>query len=251
VGDRDEVVFDFSMGRRSEAPTRALESRDSGVMVCDAYAGYDEIERKKPMLTRAGCMAHARRSVFEARDSDPTRALLLLALIRRLYEVEEKARALPAGSREERIALTLALRQQESVPVLGQIEEHLGRYRDVVLPKSPIGKAVGYMRNQWTYLTRFAADGRIPIDNNASERLLRPIAVGRSNWTFCGSENGGDWAARLYGLLGTCKLQGVNPHEWLRDVLERVRDHPPDRIAELTPRNWKAARQAKGRGDTS
>ena len=89
-------------------------------------------------------------------------------------------------------------------------------------------------------------DGAIPIDNNAVEREIRPVALGRGNWTFVGSEDAGPWAARLYGLMGSCRLQGVNPYEWLRDVLERVRDHPPDRMADLTPRNWKAARQNLG-----
>jgi transposase len=242
AGDRDEVVCDFSMGRRSEAPTKALVHYHQGVLVCDGYAGYDEIERTKPGLVRSGCMAHARRKVFEAKDADPERALILLALIRRLYDVEAKAKALPAASRDERVATTRRLRQEESRPILAQLEEHVTRYRDQVLPKSPIGQAVGYMKNQWTYLTRFLEDGAIPIDNNEVERLIRPIAVGRGNWTFLGSEGGGDWAARLFGLLGTCKLQGVDPYAWMKDVLERVRDHPPDRVAELTPRNWKAAR---------
>ena len=90
---------------------------------------------------------------------------------------------------------------------------------------------------------RYCTDGAIPIDNNAIEREMRVVAVGRRNWTFCGSEAGGEWAARLYGLLGTCRLQGVNPFEWLHDVLDRVRDHPKERIAELTPRRWAAARR--------
>jgi hypothetical protein len=244
AGDRDEVVCDFSLGRRSETPTKALEHFGRGVLVCDAYAGYDQLERTKPDLVRAGCMAHARRRVFEARESDPERALVLLALIRRLYEIEARAKEGPAASRAERVEVVRALREAESRPVLAQIEEHLERYKDQVLPKSPIGQAVGYLRNQWTYLTRFAGDGAIPIDNNGVERLIRPIAVGRANWTFLGSEGGGDWAARLFGLMGTCKLQGVDPNAWLKDVLERVRDHPPDRMAELTPRNWKAARAA-------
>lgn len=242
AGDQGEMVTDFSIGRRSETPTKALELFQGRTLVCDAYAGYDQLERTKPGLVRAGCMAHARRRVFEAQGTDPERALLLLALIRRLYDVEAKARALAVGSPDERIAITAALRGAESRPVCEQIADHLDRYRDQVLPKSPIGQAVGYMRNQWVPLTRFLEDGAIPIDNNHVERLIRPIAVGRANWTFLGSEGGGAWAARMFGLLGTCKLQGVDPYAWLKDVLERVHDHPPERVAELTPRNWKAAR---------
>ena len=109
-------------------------------------------------------------------------------------------------------------------------------------PQEPHGEALGYFENQWTCLSRFLDDGAIPIDNNSVERAIRPVAIGRGNWTFIGSEDAGPWAARLYGLLGTCRLQGINPYEWLKDVLDRVREHPPDRMYELTPRGWKHAR---------
>lgn len=241
VGDQGEVVFDFSMGRRSETPTRALKDYHRGVLVCDAYAGYDELDRTKPDVVRAGCMAHARRKVFEAKDVDPDRALILLALIRQLYDVEERVEA--AGcTGGERHALALAMRQQTSKPVMDRIQEHVERYRAQALPKSPMGKALGYLHNQWTPISRFLENGAIPIDNNFVEREIRPIAVGRGNWTFIGHEDAGPWAARLYGLMGTCRLQGVNPYEWLKDVLERVRDHPPDRMYELAPRGWKLRR---------
>ena len=242
VGDQDEVVFDFSMGRGSETPLRALKEYVEGVLVCDAYAGYDELDRTRPQLVRSGCMAHARRKVFEAKEGEPDRALILLALIRQLYDHEALIQEAVCTTRHERHALALAVRQEKSRPVMTLIEEHVTRYRDQVLPKSPMGKALGYLTNQWTPLSRFLEDGAIPIDNNPVERQIRPIAVGRGNWTFIGSEDAGPWAARLYGLMGTCKMQGINPYTWLKDVLERVRDHPPDRIHELTPRGWKLAR---------
>jgi hypothetical protein len=242
LGDRGEVVFDFSMGRRAETPTRALEEFRGRALLCDAYSGYDRLEREKPGLVRAGCMAHARRGIFEAKDSDPDRALLLLAEFRLLYDVEEAIAEVPCATREARTAIALGLRQERSVPILERMKARVDRYQGEVLPKSPFGKAVGYLRNQWDHLTRFATDGAIPIDNNSVEREVRTVAVGRGNWTFIGHEDAGPWAARLYGLLGTCRLQGVNPFEWLRDVLDRVRDHPPDRIAELTPRLWKLGR---------
>jgi transposase len=242
LGDRGEVVFDFSMGRRAETPTRALEEFRGRALLCDAYSGYDRLEREKPGLVRAGCMAHARRGIFEAKDSDPDRALLLLAEFRLLYDVEEAIAEVPCATREARTAIALGLRQERSVPILERMKARVDRYQGEVLPKSPFGKAVGYLRSQWDHLTRFATDGAIPIDNNSVEREVRTVAVGRGNWTFIGHEDAGPWAARLYGLLGTCRLQGVNPFEWLRDVLDRVRDHPPDRIAELTPRLWKLGR---------
>ena len=242
AGDQDEVAFDFSMGRGSDTPMRALAEYVEGVLVCDAYAGYDQFERAHAGVVRTGCLAHARRKVYEAKDQDPERALILLALFRLLYDVEEKIRTAPCVIEAQRPALALAMRREESVKVMDQIKEHVERYKAEVLPKSPMGKAVGYFSNQSTYLSRFLEDGAIPIDNNRVERQIRPIAIGRANWTFIGSEDAGPWAARLYGLMGTCRMQGINPYTWLRDVLERVRDHPPDRMAELTPRLWKLAR---------
>jgi transposase len=240
LGDRNEVAFDFSMGRGSDVPIAALDGFNRGVLLTDKYAGYDRLVRERPKLLRAGCWAHARRYFFEAKATDPTNALPVLALIRELYAVEQEARD-ATSSPEERDAFAHVLRQNKSRDVLERIEARLRQDLDQILPKSPIGKAIRYTLGQWTELCRFVDDGAIPIDNNATERALRTVAVGRNNWTFCGSEAGGAWAARLYGLLGTCKLQGKNPQAWLADVLDRVRDHPADRIAELTPRLWTPA----------
>ena len=247
VGDRGEVVFDFSMGRGSETPQRALSDRTQGVLQCDAYSGYDVLERTHPLLVRAGCMAHARRKVYEAKDTDVERALALLALFRRLYDVEEAIRARVATGAEPSTT-ALALRQERSVPVMKNLEDLAIGYRDEVLPKSPLGKALTYLENQGESLRRYLVDGAIPIDNNAVEREIRTVAVGRGNWTFIGSEDAGPWAARLYGLLGTCRLQGINPQEWLSDVVSRVREHPPDRMHELTPREWRLAREPRREG---
>jgi transposase len=239
LGDHDEVAFDFSMGRGSGAPVRALDGYVRGVLMADAYAGYNRLVRERPQLLRAACWAHARRYFFEAKDQDPERVLPVLALIRELYAVEKDVKS-ATTSPAERAALGYVLRQEKSRDLVALIEERLQRDRDRVLPKSPTGKAIRYALGQWTELTRFLKDGVIPIDNNAVERELRTVAVGRNNWTFCGGEAGGHWAARLYGLLGTCKLQGVEPFAWLSDVLDRVRDHPADRMDELTPRIWAA-----------
>ena len=240
LGDQDEVAFDFSMGRGSDVPIAALDGLNRGVLMADKYAGYNRLVRERAELRRAGCWAHARRYFFEAKSIDPARALPTLALIRELYAVEKEATT-ATSSKEERAALAYVLRQRRSRDVLGRVEAHLQQGLDQVLPKSPIGKAISYTLGQWTELCRFVDDGAIPIDNNATERALRTVAVGRNNWTFCGGEAGGAWAARLYGLLGTCRLQGKNPQAWLADVLDRVRDHPEDRIAELTPRLWTPA----------
>ena len=113
------------------------------------------------------------------------------------------------------------------------------------MPKSALGDAVGYVRNQWAALNRFIDNGRLAIDNNPAERALRGVAVGRKNWLFTGSEDGGKRAAVIYSLIETCKLLGIEPFEYLRDILERLPTYPASRVEELTPRNWLAAR-AKG-----
>ena len=248
LGDQDELVYDFSTSREEEAPVRALSAYDTGIVVCDGYAGYNKFVRGKPGVVRAACWAHTRRKFFEAKGNDKKRALEMLALIKKLYVVEQEAAERSkesAGCERDRLAIVLDARGKLSVPVLGEIEKALASMQDQVLPKSPIGNAVGYALNHWDNLVRFTKDAAIPLDTNAIEREMRVIAVGRRNWTFCGSEAGGEWAARLYGLLGTCRLQGVNPFTWLQDVLDRVRDHPAERMAELTPRKWAEARRAK------
>lgn len=240
LGDQDEVAFEFSMGRGSEVPLTVLEGYAGGTLLADAYAGYDRVVRERPTLERAGCWAHARRYFFEARDLDPERALPVLALIRELYAVEAEINA-AADGKEARVALASLVRAERSRPILARLEERLRTWHDQVLPKSPIGKAVGYALGQWAELTRFVRNGRIPIDNNAAERQLRTVAVGRNNWTFCGSEAGGTWAATFYGLLGTCKLQGIDPLAWLRHVLECLGQSPEAAPEELTPRAWAQA----------
>ena len=198
VGDQDEVAFEFSMGRGSETPTRALRDFVKGVLLCDAYAGYDELERSKPQLVRAGCMAHARRKVFEAKDLDPDRALILLAWIRLIYDVEARIQAAPVVIEAERPVLALAVRQEESRPAMDRLREHVERYRPEVLPKSPLGKALGYFENQWTYLSRFLEDGAIPIDNNAiyaARGINRVIPRPGSCRVERSFASGGRWAA--------------------------------------------------------
>jgi hypothetical protein len=161
------------------AKVRALREYGGGVLVCDAYAGYDRLDDSKPGMVRAGCMAHVRRKVYEAKDVDPERAMMLLALIRLLYDVAERIRAVPCANEAVRRTLALTMRTAESRPVMEQIKEHVARYRVEVLPKSPMGKALGYFENQWTCLSTFLDDGAIPIDNNSVEQAIRPVAIGR------------------------------------------------------------------------
>jgi hypothetical protein len=178
-------------------------------------------------------MMHARRYFYKALESDQAHMGPALHLIGRLYEVEDRARGL---SGEERFTL----RQRLSMPVMKKLNGYLLKIRDEVLPKSPAAKAVRYALNQWEALTRFLKDGDLEIDNGATERANRDVAIGRGNWTFFGSDAGGRTAAILMSFIAMCKRNAVEPFAWFRDVLTRIATHPISRIEELLPHNWKA-----------
>src|SRR5215831_7219769 len=137
-------------------------------------------------------------------------------------------------------AQRLALRQRVSTRIIGKLEKYLLELQQEVLPKSPSGAAVRYALNQWKALTRFLEDGELEIDNGATERANRDIALGRGNWTFFGSDRGGNPAAVLQSFVATCKRCGVEPFTWFRDVLSRISQHPVTRLSELLPHNWNA-----------
>ena len=167
------------------------------------------------------------------------RAMVLLAYIRLLYAVEQEARdrALDAAGRR-------ALRQERSVPILTDIEAYLKREQPHVLPKSPIGDAIGYALGNWAALVRYTEDGDLAIDNNTAERSLRGVAVGRKNWLFFGSDTGGRTAAILTSLVTTCQRLHVEPFAYLRDVFDRISAHPAHRLEDLLPDRWQAAQMA-------
>jgi hypothetical protein len=177
---------------------------------------------------------HARRYVFKALESDEPHMGPALHLIARLYAVEERARALGLSAERRQ-----ALRQRISARLLGQLHQYLLELQSEVLPKSPSGAAVRYALNQWEALTRFLEDGELEIDNGATERANRDIAVGRGNWTFFGSDTGSKTAAVLRSFIASCKRCDVEPFAWFRDVLSRIPSHSINRLSELLPHNWK------------
>jgi hypothetical protein len=240
VGDAPHpvVVYDYTATRARDGPSRFLEGY-TGYLQADAYSVYDAFFKPARGLTEVGCWMHARRYFFKALESDQPHMGPALHLIARLYSVEDRARGLTA-------AQTLALRQRLSAPVMQKLHQYLLRIRDEVLPKSPAARAVRYALNQWEALTRFVEDGDLEIDNGATERANRAIAIGRGNWTFFGSDNGGRTAAVLLSFIAMCKRNAVEPFAWFRDVLSRIATHPIHRIEELLPHNWKplAAAQA-------
>ena len=182
-------------------------------------------------------MAHARRKHYEAQSSDLMRSTVMLAYIRLLYDVEREARDRKLVAQARR-----ALRQEKSKPILDDIHAHLEREQPHVLPKSPEGEAIAYTLSNWKALIRYCEDGDLEIDNTGAERSLRSVAVGRKNWMFYGSDNGGRTAAVLSSLIATSKRLGVDPFAYLRDLFERISAHPKSRLAELLPDQWKAVR---------
>jgi transposase len=234
VGDvhHPVVVYDYTPTRGRDGPAKFLEGY-SGYLQADAYAVYDAFFKPARGLIEVGCMMHARRYFIKALESDQAHMGQALHLIARLYKVEDRARGL---SGEER----LKLRNHLSAPVTGKLNQYLLQIRDKVLPKSPAARAVRYALNQWDALTRFLKDGDLEIDNGATERANRDIAIGRGNWTFFGSDAGGRTAAVLMSFIAMCKRNAVEPFAFFRDVLSRIAMHPINRIEELLPHNWKS-----------
>jgi transposase len=234
VGDAHHpvVLFDYTPTRGRAGPAKFLEGY-RGYLQADAYSVYDAFFKEARGLVEVGCWMHARRYFFKALESDEPRMGPALHLIGRLYAVEERAREFTAGER-------LGLRQRLSARVMEKLRGYLEKIRGELLPKSPGARAVRYTLNQWDALTRFLQDGDLEIDNGASERANRGVAVGRGNWTFFGSDRGGRTAAVLLSFIATCKRCGVEPFAWFRDVLARIAMHPINRLAELLPHNWKA-----------
>jgi transposase len=226
-----QVVFDATATHERDGPEAFLASF-RGALQADAYVGYDALYRSG-RVREIGCWAHARRGFVEALTTDPS-AALVVALVQQLYQVERAATGLSVEARR-------LLRQEQSVPLLGQIDTVRQDLARTVLPKSPLGEAVRYLTNQWTVLQRFVEDGRLAIDNNRAENQLRVVAVGRKNWLFAGSLEGARRAALLYSIVQSCKLVDVPPFEYLKDVLLRIATHPQRLIGQLTPKGWAAA----------
>ena len=227
------IVYDYTATRGRAGPAKFLENY-RGYLQADAYAVYDAFFKNARGMTEVGCWMHARRYFFKALDSDEARMGRALHLIARLYSVEEQARALGLSAEQR-----CALRQRVSKKLLGKLHRYLLALKEGVLPRSPAGAAVRYALNQWNALTRFLEDGELEIDNGATERANRDIAIGRNNWTFFGSDAGGRTAAVLRSFIATCKRCGVEPWAWFQDVLARISTHSIARLSELLPHRWR------------
>jgi hypothetical protein len=235
-------VFDFTLNRRRDGPQQFLAGY-RGYLHADAFSGYDGLYLPDPRTTEAriievACNAHARRKFYEARTSDALRSHQALAYYRQLYALEGGAKDLSDTQR-------LQMRQELSLPILEQFRVWIDRQRGEVLPKSPMAEALGYAHNNWTALVRYTEAGFLAIDNNAAEREMKRIAIGRKNWLFVGSPQGGQTAAVLMSFASTCRRLSVEPWTYLQDVLTRLPTTPTEGLDELAPDHWQAAQQAK------
>jgi transposase len=231
------VVFDYTPSRKRDGPANWLDGF-KGYLQADAFGGYDGIYATGN-VTEVACWAHARRKFYDARVSAPGPAHAAMAWIGRLYEVEGRAKELDAASRR-------LLRHEQSRPLLESLYAWLIEQRSAALPKSPIAQAIGYALGNWDALCRYTDDGDLNIDNNASERELRRIAVGRKNWMFAGSDNGGNTAAVLFTLTASARRHELDPWRYLRDVLARMPATPISQLEEFLPDRWKAGDQPAG-----
>lgn len=227
-----QCVYEFTLNRSHDGPKEFFREY-AGKLVSDAYGGYEPLFEENKLIIPVGCWTHTRRYFNDALPSAPRDASEMLVLIRGLYEVERHAAECDHDGR-------LELRQKDSVPQMKRIEEWLNAHDKAWLPKSPMGEAATYITNQWQRLQVYLTDGRVPIDNNAAERCIRPWAIGRKNWLFFFSERGGRAAAIIMSFLQTCRLQGIEPWQYLKDVISRIAGHPAARLHELLPHEWKA-----------
>jgi transposase len=232
--DPPAAVFFYSRDRGGEHPEQHLADY-AGLMQADAYAGFTklyEANRKTGPIIEAACWAHGRRKFFDlARLSKAPIATEAVKRIDVLFAIEREINGLMPQQR-------LRVRQERSRPLIIELKTWLCEQRARLSKNSDTTKAINYSLNRWQAFTRFLDDGRLCMSNNAAERELRAVALGRKNWTFAGSDEGGRRAAAIYTLIATAKLNGVDPQAWLADVLARLLDHPAKRIHELLPWNW-------------
>lgn len=228
-----KLYFHYDEGSRAQRVAIDILKDFQGAVQSDGYGAYNIYENKKGILL-LGCWAHARRKFEQALKNDPHRAQFALEQIQQLYRLEREASD-GQYTKEE----TERLRREEAYPLLRAFEKWLDTNYSRVLPKSPIGQAIAYTYNIYPRLARYVIDGRYQIDNNGAENGVRPLALGRKNYLFCGNHQAAGRAAIIYSLLGTCKINSVNPVEWLTDVLNRINDCKMSDLNQLLPGLWR------------
>ena len=239
--DPPAAAFHYSRSRAGEHPQGHLAGY-VGLMQADAFDGYNQLykaQRKPAPILEAACWSHGRRKFVDlVKQGEAPIASEAVRRIDILFEIERSINGKTPAQR-------LAVRRERSRPLVAELEIWMRQQRALLSTKNDTAKAINYLLNRWAAFTRFLDDGRVCLSNNAAERALRGVAVGRRNWTFAGSDAGGHRAAAVYTLIETCKMNDVDPQAWLADVLARLPDHPANKVANLLPWNWKVNQQAK------
>lgn len=236
------LFFEYNPSRDADNPARRLKTY-TGTMQTDCYEVYDQIRVAYPQLTHYHCLNHARREFEKALPNDQQRADHALKQFQKLYAIERQAKKenwSPSKIRQ--------IREAKARPILEKLYEWMDKESPQTLPKSPIGKAMGYMLKRKERMMHYLTDGKLNIDTNPIENAIRPIAVGRKNYLFAGSHEAAQRGAIFYSFFGCCKLQDVDPNEWLLDVMQRLPNHPVNRIEELLPHRWKIEKHNKENG---
>jgi transposase len=232
-GDHGYTVYDYRDSRGREGPAEMLKDFQ-GYLQTDAYASYESVvSQSRGRIIPVGCWAHARREFFDARSNQTREVHYVLGLVAQLYDIEDEIRLQSPDQR-------LAARQERSLPILNRLEAFLREQRDLALPKSQYGKAIGYALNHWEELRRFAENGVLEIDNNISERTLRICAIGRKNWIFVGSDRGGETAAICFSILANAKRYRIEPFAYVRALLLAFSSDEVE-LDSLLPDVWIAA----------
>ena len=246
--DPPAAIFYYSRNRSGEHPQAHLANY-SGILQADAFGGYGKLyepQRSPGPIQEAACWVHARRPFFAMADleqnarrkaagkKDIVISPIAIEIVRRIDALFEIERSINGQSREQR----KAVRQDLSAPLVADLQVYMRAQCAKLSRGHDLAKAINYMLKRWASFTRFLDDGRVCLSNNAAERALRGIALGRRSWLFCGSDRGGQRAAAMYGLIVTCKMNDVDPQAWLADVLARIASHPAHRLNELLPWNW-------------
>jgi transposase len=233
------VVYEWHSSRAAVCLESLLGKDFKGKLQCDGYSGYPAFAKDKSGVQLFGCWAHARRGFFEAREQAPGVTGWILHQIGILYGWEAELRQSRAGP-----AMRETWRASHSRMVVVRLKRALEKLQPRYLPKSALGQAIGYALNQWPLLERFLDHGEVEADNNLVENAIRPTAVGKKGWLFFGSDQAGTRNAVIFTLVQNCRMHGVNPYEYLKDVLERLpRMTNQDRLDQSTPLNWKKARE--------
>jgi hypothetical protein len=229
------VVFEFHRGR-GKAEGAAFLGNFKGTLQRDGYGVYGALARDNLELIPAGCWSHARRKFIDALEEGTPAATALVEEVRKLYLIERHAREQNLDPDQRK-----ALRQEKAAPILAALKPRLEAQLDQCLPQSPLGKAVRYTLAEWTALTRYLQDGRVQIDNNLTENSIRPSAIGKRNWLFIGHPEAGWRSAVIYSVIGSCRRMGIDPWEYIGDVLRRLPAMKQSEVPGILPGRWRPA----------